>query len=170
MAGYDLYGVPTTAREIARALGIPEATVKMWYTEKRLRQKLTLLEAAQAIVKILREDLAKARRSSEAAEPLVEAKVLLAREQTEKLRLENAKTTGELVPVSEVRGEWIKLLVAARSRFLALPKKLAYELSMISDPNKIELKLTEAVHEGLNALSQEDETETLEEATPNEDG
>lgn len=81
----------------------------------------------------------------------------LAREQADKIALENAVSRGELMPEAEVVSTWQLIITAARSKFLALPTKLAPILAPLTDPVLVQDKLTAAVHESLSELVDEPE-------------
>jgi len=77
----------------------------------------------------------------------------LASEQADKTALANAQLRGELVRIETVSAAWSDLMVGIRARMLALPTKLAAELSTINETNTIRDRLTEEIHDVLSEAS-----------------
>lgn len=52
------------------------------------------------------------------------AAVELKERQAEKLKIENSKRLGELIPVEEVRAEWGQMVIDLRQAILAIPSRI----------------------------------------------
>lgn len=76
----------------------------------------------------------------------------LAKEQADKVALENAVSRNELMPEAEVISTWQGIITAARAKFLALPTKMAPILAPLTDPIDVQAKLTAAVNDSLSDL------------------
>lgn len=78
----------------------------------------------------------------------------LAAEQADKTSLENAVRRGDLLQVSDVAASWAEIFIGIKARILALPTKLATELSTLTDANEIRDRLAQEVRdlleEGVN--------------------
>ena len=58
-----------------------------------------------------------------------------------------------VVPIDEVRNEWVRLVSAMQAKMLALPSTLAGELSESDSPPEIEDILNSHIREALAELS-----------------
>lgn len=83
---------------------------------------------------------------------LAQERARLAKEQADKVALENAVSRNELMPEAEVVSTWQTIITAARAKFLALPTKMAPILAPLTDPVDVQDKLTAAVHDSLSEL------------------
>ena len=84
---------------------------------------------------------------------LVAEKTRLAREQGDKLSLENQVRRGELVEIEQVGAEWDDLVLAARAKLLSMPTKVAPQLVGRTDPNAIRTIIRDEVHAALAELA-----------------
>lgn len=80
----------------------------------------------------------------------------LAKEQADRTGMENEVRRGRLADVEDVEREWADMVLACRAKMLALPRKLAQQLTNVADPNDIEERLTLEVHAALNELADGD--------------
>lgn len=78
---------------------------------------------------------------------LTHAKAAIAQMQEKRLR-------GELVSAEETVTGWTAIAGIIRSNFLALPRRTAPQLALMTEPNKIEAFLRDRVHEVLESTSQ----------------
>jgi phage terminase Nu1 subunit (DNA packaging protein) len=77
----------------------------------------------------------------------------LAAAQAEKVETENAIRRGQLLFAEDAERLWTDLILAARSRLLAMPGKLAPTLADLSDPGAIATAIRVEVYAALTELS-----------------
>ena len=85
---------------------------------------------------------------------LLAEKTRLAREQGDKLAIENSIKRGELVYVSDVVQTWADHIASARAKLLAMPTKLAPQLVSQSNANVIAVRIREEIDAALDELSE----------------
>ena len=73
--------------------------------------------------------------------------------QAEKARLEALQQRGELVSAAEVQAEAFRCARTTRDRLLALPARLAPELSQLRDTKQVFVRLQEEITNALRALA-----------------
>jgi len=84
---------------------------------------------------------------------LSQERARLAREQADRLELQNAERRRELVQVSDMEKNWARVgVVAIKSRALALPSKFAPELAGVSNYKEVKEILNGAIRELLQEL------------------
>jgi len=86
---------------------------------------------------------------------LLAEKTRLAREQGDKLAIENSIKRGELVYVSDVVQTWADHIASARAKLLAMPTKLAPQLVSQSNANVIATRIREEIDAALDELSED---------------
>ncbi|MBT8361838.1 MAG: hypothetical protein KJO32_12870, partial [Deltaproteobacteria bacterium] len=86
---------------------------------------------------------------------LEQERAKLAKEQREKVRLQNKEKRGELVPVNQVTELWTKVAIACRSKLLALPNKMAAQVFCSQSVPETQEMLRVEVYAALNELSEE---------------
>lgn len=85
---------------------------------------------------------------------LLAEKTRLAREQGDKLAIENSIKRGELVYVSEVVSTWSNHIASCRAKLLGLPTKVAPQLVNQTNANAIAGKLRDEIDAALYELSE----------------
>jgi phage terminase Nu1 subunit (DNA packaging protein) len=85
---------------------------------------------------------------------LLAEKTRLAREQGDKLAIENAISRGELVYVDDVVNTWADHISSAKAKLLAMPTKLAPQLVNQSNANVIAGRIREEVDNALVELAE----------------
>lgn len=85
---------------------------------------------------------------------LIAERTRLAKEQGDKLAIENSIKRGELVYVSDVVGAWSEHISNARSKLLSLPSKVAPQLVNQPNANVIAAKLREDIDTVLYELAE----------------
>lgn len=85
---------------------------------------------------------------------LLAEKTRLAREQGDKLSIENSIKRGELVYVSDVVNTWADHISSAKAKLMAMPTKLAPQLVNQSNANVIAGRIREEVDAALTELSE----------------
>lgn len=75
------------------------------------------------------------------------------KERADKLALDNMERRGELVRADDVEQEWVKVLMAVRAGFLALPSNVAEEIAVLKSARQVKQRLTDEVSEILEELS-----------------
>ena len=86
---------------------------------------------------------------------LLAEKTRLAREQGDKLAIENAISRSELVYVDDVVNKWADHISSAKAKLLAMPTKLAPQLVNQSNANVIAGRIREEVDNTLIELAQD---------------
>lgn len=86
---------------------------------------------------------------------LLAEKTRLAREQGDKLAIENSIKRGELVYVNDVVQTWADHIASARAKLLAMPTKLAPQLVSQSNANVIASRIREEIDNALDELSED---------------
>jgi len=85
---------------------------------------------------------------------LLAEKTRLAREQGDKLSIENSIKRGELVYVSDVVSAWADHISSCRAKLLGLPTKIAPQLVNQTNANAIAGKLRDEIDTALTELSE----------------
>jgi len=85
---------------------------------------------------------------------LLAEKTRLAREQGDKLSIENSIKRGELVYVSDVISAWADHISSCRAKLLGLPTKIAPQLVNQTNANAIAGKLRDEIDTALTELSE----------------
>lgn len=144
------------SKTLSEITGIPDSTIRLWQSQGKVPKSTNYKPCIRGICAVLREQLEEARSRKEQSDRLYEEKVIKTRAEAEKLQLEIALKQGELVRVDEVEALWAGYISAAKKRILAIPSKLAYELSGITEPIKIQSRLQEAIDEVLTEISSDE--------------
>lgn len=92
--------------------------------------------------------------------PLAEERARLASEQADKASLANAVRRGELLEVQHVAAAWSDVFITLKTKILALPSKLAVELSTLVDADEVRNRLSFEVRQLLEEASQFDPLKT----------
>ena len=146
-----------SAAEVAKWVGVHYRTIENWaaqgYLERRngkygllsaFKYKLSTLE--KELIEIKHDPDAALKRQKLAAE--VEKERAIARIKN----LEADRMAGLLVDAEEVLSSWQNLIVGCKAKLLALPVKLALELSSLDSPEQISARLTIVIDEALKEL------------------
>lgn len=157
-----------TAKKLGEILDTSYRNIENWAANNRILQnsegKYGLISAYKYKLEDAELQLVKAKEkiaNLEAAEDeeigLIKVRKLKAETDKEEAlarikNLEADEKAGKLVDAEEVLLAWQNYIAASRAKFLALPAKLALELSGMDDPSSIQGRLTEAVDEGLREL------------------
>ncbi len=73
--------------------------------------------------------------------------------QADKLAMEMDTAKGQLLDREEVKAGWINLLTRCRARLLAIPNRLAYQLTSTTNVHEIAQILKQAIYEALEELA-----------------
>lgn len=84
---------------------------------------------------------------------LVQERARLAKEQADKIAMENATRRGESLSRPDVVAMIQGLIAHSRAKFLALPSKLAAILARLDQPREVQDRLTTAIHDCLAELA-----------------
>lgn len=94
----------------------------------------------------LREHASKVGRPTYGSDELKAEKLRLAREQADKLELQNAMTRGEMLSAKSVENEWASILRDVRAGMLAVPGRLAARLNLgAHDLSEIDREIRDAL-------------------------
>ena len=160
-----------SARELAEHINGKVRTIENWAAAGNVRQdeqgKYGLISAFRYQLESLEVKLARTKlqlteatdRASEETKDIRERKLMAEADKEEAIarikKLEADKLEGKLVDAEEVLTAWQNAIAKTKAKFLALPAKLALELSGIDEPEAIQDRLCEVIGEGLIELSQE---------------
>jgi len=75
------------------------------------------------------------------------------REIADKYALANAERRGELVEASSVEKVWLAQITACKTRLLAIPRKCAPAVVMVTEPTEAEAIIEQEVRDALEALA-----------------
>ncbi|MBR0079408.1 MAG: hypothetical protein IJP69_03445 [Synergistaceae bacterium] len=143
----DFYHEIVTATEAAMFLKMPQRTFVRKVNEgilpKNAAGEYMLGEIVEAHYK-----------KAATTESLTAANIRLVTAKAVKAELELEEYKGNLVQVSEVKRQFAENIMNAKSKFLAIPKKLALEL-VGQDANVIEAKLKQEIYSALKELGNE---------------
>lgn len=149
-----------TAAKVGKAVGISHRTVENWAAQGLIEKGeggYSLVGAFQCRIKRLEDELAKSKERKDVATDLKERKLLAECRKEEAIanlkELELQKVEGQLVAAAEIVSEWENFVMRCRAKLLAMPSRLALELSGIEDAAEIERLLRLAVDEALEELS-----------------
>lgn len=137
--------------ELADLLAVSERTIGS-YVQKGIlsrsrRGKFMLRESVRAVATHLRETASA--RGASSAEGLTAQRERIAREQADKLAMQNAAVRREMLPRHEVVDEWASILRLVRSRMLAAPSRIQQTLGHLTahDMDIIDRELRDALEE-----------------------
>lgn len=158
-----------SGRELAQIIDAPIRTIENWAAAGKVRQdeagKYGLISAFKYRVESLKVKLKRSslalgemeERQLEGTKSLRERKLRAEADKEEALaRIKNLdadKLEGKLVDAQEVKLAWESQISACKAKFLALPAKLALELSGLGEPDEIQERLRIAIDEGLFELA-----------------
>lgn len=75
----------------------------------------------------------------------------------EKLEMENSVRKGELLEAKKIETSWVNICTNIRTAFMALPSRMALEISAMTSPRLIQIRLDDEVRAILTALADGDE-------------
>jgi len=139
--------------ELADWLGVSERAISDYVRKGIIARsapgKFKLRESVKAVTSHLRE-LSAQRGASSAG--LTAQRERIAREQADKLEMQNAATRRELLPAQVVADEWASILRLVRSRMLATPSRIQQQLGHLSahDLDIIDREIRDALEELAN--------------------
>jgi len=122
---------PETAStaQLAMLLGVNPRTVRELAERGVIHRcapgRFPVFESVQNYIAGLREKAA-----GRAGSTLTDERIRVAKEQADKLELQNAALRGELVSVSDVRREWLTLATDLRSALLAISSRVAARMGL----------------------------------------
>lgn len=148
-----------SAAEVAKWVGVHYRTIENWAASEHLERKdgkYGLLSAFKYKIERLERELNELKHN-----PLAELKQQKLAAEVDKeqaiARIKNLEAdfkAGKLVDAEEVLLTWQNYIASCRAKFLAMPTKLALELSGMDEVGAIAQRLTEAIDEGLRDLSE----------------
>src|ERR671913_163957 len=97
-------------------------------------------------------EVAAGRTSQDGELDIVAERARLAKEQADKLEMENAAARGELLPRGHVVSALQAVFARCRARLLSLPTKLAPLIVGEESPAVVQNRITQGVHEALEEL------------------
>jgi phage terminase Nu1 subunit (DNA packaging protein) len=142
-----------SAETISKYTGIPEKTIYNWKKNGIVPESDDLTIIIRAIIAHLKGEIEGLRDKNKGKDSLYEEKTRLTKAQADKVELENAVTEGELMLAAEVGKTWGNVITACKSRLLAIPIKLAHEVSVLDDPIQIQEIIESEIYEALIELS-----------------
>ena len=97
----------------------------------------------------------KKKQKSPASERIDEAKAVIAEKKAEEL-------LSKVVPASEVKSTWSKMVLAFRSKILNMPNRLAMQLVEEDKASVIQQIIKKSCYEALNEIASNEELESLD--------
>ncbi|MDY7096754.1 MAG: hypothetical protein SXU28_01315 [Pseudomonadota bacterium] len=126
---------PVRANELGTWLGVKDRTIRGYADDGIIRRVdrglFPLKESVQAVAEHLRE-IAGRRAGTGAGSSLTAERERVAREQADKLAMQNAAARKEMISAKEVVSEWSSILRLVRSRLLATPSRIQQQLGHLS--------------------------------------
>lgn len=148
-----------TQKVVADHLGISTRMVRklleMGVFVKEPDGKLDLDKCRMAYLNHLREQAA-GRKSDHGSYDLISERARLAKAQADKTELEVEIMQETLLPAENVLQEWQACISACRAKLLAIPSKLAFQISGLKEPSEVERFLKRTIGETLMELSDYD--------------
>lgn len=146
-----------SAAEVAKWVGVHYRTIENWAAQDYLERKdgkYGLLSAFQYKIGVLEKELAgiKDNPKNELALQKLAADVETQKAIARIKNLEADEKAGKLVDADEVLVAWQNLIAGCKAKLLALPVKLALELSGLDNPEEIQGRLTSVIDEALKEL------------------
>lgn len=144
-----------TVGEVARYTGNSEATLRSWKRQGKIPEvspggKIDGSKLINAGIQALRN---KAAGVGAGELSLEDAKIRLTTAQADHREMLNARLRGELIASGDMEEAVVDLIMAARSRLLALPTQAAPRLVGVTDPLEAQRVLKELVTDALRDLS-----------------
>lgn len=137
--------------ELAAGLGLTDRWLRELTTQKVITRnaqgKYSLWPTIRALMDRAKGDQEKLIVSEERAR--------LLRAQAELRELELAQRSAKLLDAQDVEAVWAKHVTTVRAKFLALPSRLAAEISGMDDPAKCQRLIQDAIYEALTELGSE---------------
>lgn len=148
-----------SAAEVAKIVGVHYRTIENWAAQDHLQRensKYGLLSALQYRIEQLKEEIEEFKDNPKAALSLQKLKHEVdEREAIARIkRLEADKLEGLLIEREEVLSEWKNAIANVKAKMLAIPAKLALELSGLEKPEDIQLRLNQVIDEALIELGE----------------
>lgn len=140
-----------TQAEIAAHLDISTRRLSDIREQLGIGAKCSLDHARVAYIRWLRERAAG--REESGVEGLTNERIRLTRAQADKTQLEAAELRGEMVYVDDVIAAWGRMLIAMRSRLLAMPTKIGPRTRSSATDQQAAKIIEEEVIEALEELS-----------------
>lgn len=157
-----------SAKKLGQILNTSYRNIENWAANNRIKQnregkyglisafKYSLSESSAELDRVKKQlDSIKATENEKVE--LVKLRKLVAEANKEEAiarikTLEADEREGQLVNAEEVLLSWENLIIDCKAKLLALPVKLALELSGLDNPEEIQIKLTEVIDEALREL------------------
>ena len=98
---------------------------------------------------------------------LTRERARLAKEQADRLELQNAESRKQLIPAELVTTTWQQIIFAARQKFLGMPSKLSRNLHAAESVAEVSDLLKSEIYEIMNELSRPPDYRTGKKKTQN---
>lgn len=147
-----------SAAEVAKMVGVHYRTVENWAAQDYLDRnegKYGLISSFKYRISTLEEEV-KSLKDNPKAELQLQKLTEEVSERRAIARIKNLEADlleGKLIEAEQVAKIWGDQISKAKAKFIALPSKLALELSGIDKPEIIEEKLAIAINEALSELA-----------------
>ena len=149
-----------SASEVAKHVGVHYRTVENWAAQEFLERK----DGKYGLVSALRHKIRQLEAEVTGLKGNPKAELQLQKLQAEVeerqaiARIKNMEAdllAGKLVDAEEVLNEWKNRIANVKAKLLAIPAKVALELSGLSNPKKIMARLRQVIDEALNELGEQ---------------
>lgn len=147
-----------SAAEVAKVVGVHYRTIENWKAQEKIESqggKYGLLSAVKYRIEDLGSQLDEFEKNPKLALNLQKLKHEVNKEEAiaRIKNLEVEEKEGQLVRAEDVEQVWNDLIANCKAKFLALPTKVALQLSGISDPEEIQSILKRLFDQALEELS-----------------
>jgi phage terminase Nu1 subunit (DNA packaging protein) len=140
------------AKVLTEFLGVSDRTIR-GYADDGIIQRggngvYPLRDSVRAVANYLR-DIATRRAGTGTASTLTAQRERIAREQADKLEMQNAASRREMLPAKAVADEWASILRMVRSRIMASPARIQQKLGHLSvhDLDVIDREIRDALED-----------------------
>ena len=146
-----------SAAEVAKWVGVHYRTIENWAAQgylERLDGKYGVFSAFKYKLSTLEKELQEIKHDPDSAlrRQKLAAEVEKERAIARIKNLEADRMAGLLVDADSVLNSWQNLIASCKAKLLALPVKLALELSSTNDPEQIKERLMVVIDEALKEL------------------
>lgn len=147
-------GDAISERDLANLLGVTPRQIRSLATDGVLRRvdsaTYAISQAVPAYIGRLRD--IRGKQSAGDAEHKVE-RTRVAKAQADKIELENAVRRGEMIPVSDVRREWLTIATDLRSALLAIPLRVSARMGLSREASAtLDTEIRQALEDLPNGL------------------
>ena len=147
----DIHSIDVDVSTLAILFGVSQRRIQEYcqlnILQKQARGRYNLCDCVQRFVHFLRE------KRAQYPIDLQNERARLTKLQADKADLELMETRGEVIRAEDVARTWADLVIAARSRLLAIPTSLTPGILAADSQNAVTELLRDAIEDALNELA-----------------